>query len=67
MLDLQPKALLKKGGTIFIYLLSVHVMALSLFFLFRLIFFFANDYEFPLTIQHEYLLQSRSSSSQDRS
>ena len=60
MLDLQPKTLLKKGGTIFIYLLSVHVMALSLFFLFRLIFFFANDYEFPLTIQHEYLLQSRS-------
>ena len=37
MLDFQPKALLKKGGTIFIYLLSVHVMALSLFSLFRLI------------------------------
>lgn len=56
----QSSAQLRRGITVLAYLLSVHVLALFFFFLFRIVFFFATDYRWPSAIRHEYLLQAKS-------
>ena len=60
MSNYRPHTQLRKSATALAYLLSVHILALLFFFLFRLAFFFTAGYEFPPDVRQEYLLQARS-------
>lgn len=49
---------IKRFGLSVAYMLSVHVLALVVFFVFRFFLFVCTDYKFPENIADDYLLQS---------
>lgn len=55
---MTKEILTKRFGLSLLYLLTIHVMALLFFFLFRFVLFVSTDYQFPESIQNDLALQS---------
>ena len=49
---------IKRFGCYILYLLSIHVIALFIFFVFRFTLFCSVDYQFPAEIKSDIVLQS---------
>lgn len=55
---MKKEILIKRFGLSLLYLLTIHIVALAFFSLFRFILFVSTDYQFPENIQNDIALQS---------